>query len=55
MYGNYDDEFREQLRPYIENLCKASGLVDCPEAFKLALKLKDENAEFRPYVARQGV
>ena len=46
IYGNYDDEFRAQLRPYIENLCKASGLVDCPEAFSLAMKLKDENAEF---------
>ena len=44
--SNYDDEFRAQLRPYIENLCKASGLVDCPEAFSLAMKLKDENAEF---------
>ena len=46
IYGNYDDEFKAQLRPYIENLCKASGLVDCPEAFNLAMKLKDENAEF---------
>ena len=46
IYGNYDDEFRAQLKPYIENLCKASGLVDCPEAFNLAMKLKDENAEF---------
>ena len=46
IYGTYDDEFREQLKPYIENLCKASGLVDCPEAFELAKKLKDENAEF---------
>ena len=46
VYGKYNDEFKEQLRPYIENLCKASGLVDCPEAFKLALKLKDENADF---------
>ena len=46
VYGKYDDEFKEQLRPYIENLCKASGLVDCPEAFRLALKLKDENADF---------
>ena len=44
--SNYDDEFRAQLKPYIENLCKASGLVDCPEAFSLAMKLKDENAEF---------
>ena len=46
IYGTYDDEFREQLKPYIENLCKANGLVDCPEAFELAKKLKDENAEF---------
>ena len=44
--SNDDDEFRAQLRPYIENLCKASGLVDCPEALNLAMKLKDENAEF---------
>ena len=46
IYGTYDDEFRAQLKPYIENLCKASGLVDCKEAFSLAMKLKDENAEF---------
>ena len=46
IYGTYDDEFKEQLKPYIENLCKASGLVDCQEAFDLAMKLKDENAEF---------
>ena len=46
IYGTYDDEFKEQLKPYIVNLCKASGLVDCQEAFDLAMKLKDENAEF---------
>ena len=46
IYGTYDDEFKEQLKPYIENLCKASGLVECQEAFDLAMKLKDENAEF---------
>ena len=46
IYGTYDDEFKEQLKPYIENLCKASGLVECQEAFELAMKLKDENAEF---------
>ena len=46
IYGTYDDEFRAQLKPYIENLCKASGLVDCKEAFDLAMRLKDENAEF---------
>ena len=46
VYGKYDDEFKEQLKPYIENLCQASGLVDCPEAFELARKLKEENADF---------
>ncbi len=46
VYGNYDDAYREALKPYIENLNNARGLIDCPEAFQLALKLKDENAEF---------
>ena len=46
VYGVYDDAYREALKPYIENLNNARGLIDCPEAFQLALKLKDENAEF---------
>ena len=46
IYGTYDDEFRNSLKPYIENLCMASGLVECKEAFHLAEVLKDENAEF---------
>ena len=46
VYGDYDDAYREALKPYIENLNNARGLIDCPEAFLLALKLKDENAEF---------
>ena len=46
VYGEYDDSFREALRPYIENLCKASGRIDCNEAFALAEKLKEENADF---------
>ena len=46
VYGEYDDAFREALRPYIENLCKASGRIDCAEASALAEKLKDENADF---------
>ena len=46
VYGEYDDAFREALRPYIENLCKASGRIDCAEAFALAEKLKEENADF---------
>ena len=46
VYGDYDDAYRESLKPYIENLNNARGLIDCPEAFQLAFKLKDENAEF---------
>ncbi len=45
-YGTYDDAFREQLRPYVERLCAASGAVECPEALALAEKLKDENADY---------
>ena len=46
VYGTYDEAYREGLKPYIENLCQASGLVECEEAFRLALKLKEEHAEF---------
>lgn len=46
VYGTYDSDFDEQLRPYIDNLCKAVGLIDCQQAFQLAKKLKNENAEF---------
>ena len=44
--GTYDEAYRTALKPYIENLCMATGLVDCPEAFQLATVLKNENAEF---------
>ena len=46
VYGTYDEAYRTALKPYIENLCMATGLVDCPEAFQLATVLKNENAEF---------
>ena len=46
VFGDYDAAYREGLKPYIENLNNARGLIDCPEAFQLALRLKDENAEF---------
>ena len=46
VYGTYDESYREALRPYIDNLNKVTGLIECKEAFQLALKLKDENAEF---------
>ena len=46
VYGTYDDQFRKELKPYIENLCMATGLIDCPEAYRLAEILSDENADF---------
>ena len=45
-YGTYDDAFRQKLKPYIENLCKFSGDIECKEAFELAETLKNENADF---------
>ena len=45
VYGTYDDHFDEQLKPYIENLCRANGLVECKEAIALAQQLKEENAD----------
>ena len=46
VYGTYDNQFRKELKPYIENLCMATGLIDCPEAYRLAEILSDENADF---------
>ena len=46
VYGSYDAAFDEELKPFIDNLLKARGLVDCPQALKLARKLMEENAEF---------
>ena len=46
VYGTYDEQFRKELKPYIENLCMATGLIDCPEAYRLAEILSEENADF---------
>ena len=46
VYGTYDDQFRKELKPYIENLCMATGLIDCSEAYRLAEILSEENADF---------
>ena len=46
VYGTYDDQFRKELKPYVENLCMATGLIDCPEAYRLAEILSEENADF---------
>jgi hypothetical protein len=44
--GDYGPAFAEALKPYIDRLNEASGLIRCPEAEELAMTLKDENAEF---------
>ena len=46
VYGQYDTKFDEALKPYIDNLVSAKGLVDCPQAFELAKQLQQECAEF---------
>ena len=46
VYGTYDANFDEELRPYIERLNKARGPIECEEAKQLAKKLKEECAEF---------
>ena len=46
IYGTYDASFDEELRPYIERLNKARGLVECRGAQLLAKKLREENADF---------
>ena len=46
VYGQYDAEFDERLKPYIDNLVAARGLIDCPQAYSLAKKLQQQCAEF---------
>ena len=46
IYGKYDAEFDEQLKPYIDNLTNARGLIDCPQAYKLAKQMQEGCAEF---------
>lgn len=46
VFGKYDEKYDEALRPFIENLKQATGIIDCKEARRLATKLKDECKEF---------
>ena len=46
IYGTYDNRFSEELKPYIERLNAARGLVECDEASALAKTLVEECAEF---------
>ena len=43
--GIYDDAFAAELKPYIDRLDAASGLIECPQAKKLALEMKKENSD----------
>ena len=46
VYGIYDSEFDEALKPYIDNLVAARGMIDCHQAYRLAKKLQAECADF---------
>ena len=46
VYGTYGEDFAEELKPYIERLNAARGMIECEEASELAKKLMQENAEF---------
>ncbi len=43
IYGLYDQTFADELKPYIDRLEAANGLIECPPAIKLALDIKQEN------------
>ena len=43
--GIYDDAYAEELKPYIDRLEAASGLIECPQAKRLALDIKQENKD----------
>ena len=43
--GIYDHTFAEELKPYIDRLEAANGLIECPQAKKLALEIKQENSD----------
>jgi len=45
VYGTYDDDFARKLKPYIDRLNMATGLVECDKAVNLAKQLQKENAE----------
>ena len=46
VFGDYDSEYDEALKPYIENLKAATGVVDCQQAKKMIRRLKAECADF---------
>ena len=46
VYGTYDADFDEELRPYIEQLNKARGRIECKPARALSQRLIEECAEF---------
>ena len=46
VFGDYDAEYDEALKPYIENLKAATGVIDCQQAKKMIRRLKAECADF---------
>ena len=54
VFGTYDAEFDEQLRPYIERLEKARGLVTCPKAEALSKRLIEGCADFAVLSGRRS-
>ena len=43
--GIYDQTFAQELKPYIDRLEAANGLIECPQARKLALDICKENSD----------
>ena len=43
--GIYDHQFARELKPYIERLEAANGLIECSQAKKLSLDIKQENRD----------
>ena len=43
--GIYDHQFAQELKPYIDRLEAANGLIECPQAKRLSLDIKQENKD----------
>ena len=43
--GIYDHAFATELKPYLDRLEAASGMIECPQALRLSMEMKKENHE----------
>ena len=43
--GIYDHTFATELKPYIDRLEAASGLIECPQGRRLSLEMRQENKD----------